>query len=247
VSIIFENLFKRKSNADVHSMLPRGIDPFVDVKKHLPGLKFRVVFDVGANVGQSAQRFTREFPGSTIYCFEPVEATYRKLEVNLRDHENVLNFRLALGAAKGPAKMVLEEVSEMSHLLGVLPESSHAAGLRLQEVELESLDGFCERNGITSINFLKIDTEGGDDDILRGAESLLKRQLVDVIQVEAGMNRENTRHVPLEKLKTRLEDRRYFLFGIYEQVNEWPTKEPHLRRTNPIFISEKVIKANIAN
>jgi hypothetical protein len=29
-------------------------------------------------------------------------------------------------------------------------------------------------------------------------------------------------------------------------VNEWPTKEPHLRRTNPVFISDRVIKANAA-
>jgi hypothetical protein len=64
------------------------------------------------------------------------------------------------------------------------------------------------------------------------------------VEVEAGMNASNKRHVPFETLKDYLELRSYLLFGIYEQVHEWPTKEPHLRRTNSVFISRRMIETN---
>jgi hypothetical protein len=56
------------------------------------------------------------------------------------------------------------------------------------------------------------------------------------------MNSKNRRHVPFDVFTKFFERKNYFLFGVYEQVNEWPTKEPHLRRTNPVFISDKIIK-----
>ena len=69
-------------------------------------------------------------------------------------------------------------------------------------------------------------------------------QHIDFIEVEAGMNPWNERQVPFEILKAHLESKNYFLFGIYEQVHEWPTKAPHLRRANAVFLSERLIQAN---
>ena len=73
---------------------------------------------------------------------------------------------------------------------------------------------------------------------------MLTEQRIDLVQVEAGMNNSNKRHVPFETLKDYLQSHGYFLFGVYEQVSEWPTKEPHLRRTNLAFISRRLIEAN---
>ena len=64
---------------------------------------------------------------------------------------------------------------------------------------------------------------------------------MDFVEVEAGMNAGNKRHVSFEALKDYLESRSYLLFGIYGQVHEWPTKKPHLRRTNPVFVSRRMI------
>jgi hypothetical protein len=104
------------------------------------------------------------------------------------------------------------------------------------------IDAFSKKNKIERIDFLKIDTEGGDLDVLKGAENMLKSQKIDFVQVEAGMNPDNNHHVPFECLKSFLEKYNYYLFGIYDQVNEWPSEEPHLRRTNSVFVSRKIIK-----
>lgn len=119
-------------------------------------------------------------------------------------------------------------------------------GVATREVSIETLDRFCEHQGINHIGFLKIDTEGGDFDVLCGAAGMLATQQIDLVEVEAGMNSGNKRHVPFEKLKAILEDSGYLLFGIYEQIHEWPTKEPHLRRTNLVFNSSMLAKESIA-
>jgi FkbM family methyltransferase len=87
------------------------------IKHCLPNFQVNFVFDVGANIGQSARSYLNKFPDSRIYCFEPVDATFRELQKNLQSYGNVLTFKLALGAGRGRGKMVLEGSSDLFYLL----------------------------------------------------------------------------------------------------------------------------------
>jgi FkbM family methyltransferase len=238
---------ERLTGTRIYRTLPRGIDLFDDIKNYLSNLRLNIIFDVGANTGQSAKNYLNKYPAARIYCFEPVDATFRQLQKNLRGHNNIQSFKLALGAGNGTGQMVLEGNSDMFFLLNTAQDIEVSSKSRIEQVELETLDSFCGRHNVTYINYFKIDTEGGDFDVLTGAVDMLAKQQIDLVEVEAGMNPGNKRHVPLEKLKAFFEDRGYFLFGIYEQVSEWPKKQPHLRRINPVFISDKVVKTNIGN
>lgn len=202
------------------------------------------MFDVGANIGQSAGRFLEKFPKSKIYCFEPAGESFRKLQENLRDYQNVHSFKIAFGAGKGKGKMVIQGLSTLSSLSDMADDEFISGEPKYEDVDLTTVDEFCADKGINHVNYLKIDTEGGDLDVLKGARNMLNGQQIDIVQVEAGMNIGNTRHVPFKELFSYLEEYGYSLFGIYEQVHEWPTGKPHLRRTNPVFISEDVIRTN---
>ena len=79
--------------------------------------------------------------------------------------------------------------------------------------------------------------------VLIGAREMLERQAIDLIDVEVGMHPRNLRHVPFEEIKAFLQQRSYFVFGLYQQVSEWTEKKPQLRRVNAVFISETVITA----
>jgi FkbM family methyltransferase len=226
---------------------PRGIDPFDDLANDLPKLRVRTVFDVGANLGQSTAGFLRRFPASTIYCFEPVEDTFRQLQSAFCANDRVSCFRLAMSSSKGAGKMVLDETPDMRYLAKPSSAGEAAPATGLEDVETETVDGFCGDRGIDHIDFLKIDTEGHDLEVLKGTGRLLAEQCVDVVEAEAGMNIENERHIGFADLDRFMQERDYFLFGIYEQVKEWPIRRPHLRRTNPIYISRRVIEANPTN
>ncbi|MCP4595376.1 FkbM family methyltransferase [Neptuniibacter sp.] len=224
--------------------MPFGVSIDHDIAQRFPDFQLNVIFDVGANVGQSALRYASTYPSSAIYCFEPIKATHERLLRNIerKDHKGQVQcFNMALGASEGTGTMVSDGVSTMNYLVN--ESRTHAANLKKTEsVNISTLDEFCKANQISKISYLKIDTEGGDLDVLKGSEELLNTKGVDIVEVEAGMNPNNKHHVPLEILKAFLEENSYFIFGIYEQVNEWPKREPHLRRSNIVFISEEMIR-----
>lgn len=231
------------ANVHIYRDVPRGVDVAIDIAASFPTYRIDMVFDVGANVGQSAKRFLDDFRESNIYCFEPVSETFRRLQDYLNGNDRVHCFQLALGSSSGKEKMVLQGNSTMSFLLGRSKELPSNEDVTTEYVDIVTLDEFCSARTIVKINYLKIDAEGEDLEVLKGADNMLGEQQIDFVQVEAGMNPGNKRHVPFETLKDYLESRDYFLFGIYEQVSELPTKEPHLRRTDPVFVSRRMIES----
>jgi len=212
---------------------------FADLDASLQQTRIKTVFDVGANVGQSARRYAQEFPGAVIHSFEPVSSTFAALSRNVP--ARVQCHQIALGAAQDTGRMVKKGKTETFYLLGDEPAPAAA---ELEQVSIDTLDGFCDRHHISRVDFLKVDTEGSDMAVLEGAAGLLRDQRIGIIQVEAGMNSRNTHHVSLGTFLSYLEPRGYHLFGLYEQWPEWPAGEPHLRRTNPVFISDEIIAAN---
>ena len=113
-------------------------------------------------------------------------------------------------------------------------------GEKTEVVKIETLDEICQSEGVSYIDVLKIDTEGFDIEVLKGATSMLKNNKITFIQVEAGMNPHNKLHVPLQQFVDFLAAYGYVLFGVYEQHLEW-TGEQRLSFSNPVFISGKYV------
>ena len=53
-----------------------------------------------------------------------------------------------------------------------------------EEISLNSIDDYCLMNGITTIDFLKIDTEGNELNVLKGAQRMLTSNSINIIQFE---------------------------------------------------------------
>jgi hypothetical protein len=65
---------------------PYGWDVMLDIKRlsRMWNYSAGVCFDVGANTGQTATRFLKEFPGALVFSFEPHPETYIALKMNAR-------------------------------------------------------------------------------------------------------------------------------------------------------------------
>ena len=85
----------------------------------------------------------------------------------------------------------------------------------IQTVKVDTLDDFCKSENIGFINYLKIDTEGFDLEVLKGGDLFISNHLVDFIEVESGMNITNQFHVALDELRHFIEQSGYFLYAFY--------------------------------
>lgn len=221
---------------------PRGVDAFADIAVHLPKTKIERIYDVGANDGAVAIGLHRRFPDAEIHCFEPVKATFNRLLKNLERHKisNIVAHPLALDQSSGTGYMIYGEhqgrrYDDLHRLAQDDFGDEQVVKIRLDELP----HGTSQR-----VNYLKIDTEGGDLNVLRGATGLLDGQHIDLIQVEAGLSQGNTTHVQFAVLKEFLAKYDYHLFGIYDQVNEWTENRACLRRADLVFVSSAILDAN---
>jgi len=214
---------------------PRRIK--ADIEQLLPNIEVRTLFDVGANVGQTVMAMRPLFPEAKLYAFEPVRASYEQLLDTAGNFDDTECFNLALSDANSAATMLARGTSQNNRIV-------EQSGSQTEEVSLISGDIFCEEHGIDHIDYLKIDTEGHEMQVLRGLQSMLSDYRVDLIELEAGMNWGNKKHTPFEHLKGYLEPMGYYLFRFYEQVAE-KRGRPHLRRVNVVFISQPTVEGNI--
>lgn len=236
------DLIFRLTGLHVYKKLPRGVDVSRDIARELPSYEIRTIFDVGANVGKTALFFSDRYPNAEIYCFEPVSATFAQLQHNLSGRSALHCLKIGLGSVPGEAQISGHADPAMFSLA-----QNASTGASSEIVEITTIDDFCGRRGIGKLQYLKIDTEGLDLEVLKGAARMLSAREIDFVEVEAGMNPSNTWHVPFETLKGHLEAKGYLLFGLYEQVREWPTKQPNLRRANAVFISPRLIATPTSN
>ena len=236
---MLQRIIRRFYPKQVTKTLPRGRDVMHDLQEIVSLDRLKVIFDVGANVGQSSEVYLNICPNSQIYCFEPVDRTFRQLEMRFAHVGRIKCYNVALGATSESGVMIIEENSSRCRLVGAQTENVTREQENAETTRITTIDEFCKAAKIDHIDYLKIDTEGGDLEVLKGADEMLSARRIDVIEVEAGMNPFNTFHVPMELLKPWLESRNYLLFGVYEQIREWPTGEQHLRRANLVFISDK--------
>lgn len=220
--------------------VPHGVDFLRDLRRETHGRQLSVIFDIGANVGQSSLRYAQTFPTAQLYSFEPISRTFAELERALRGRPRVRCFNQAMGAEPGEIEVVLQKLSIENSLLA--QPGSHTTG-DTERVRVDTVDRFCSSHNISNIDFLKIDTEGFDLEVLKGAEQLLAAQQVAYVQVEAGVGAHNTKHVPLRTLQEHLEQRHYVPFGFYDQTPEFWNDMPRLRFCNAVFIAEREVAA----
>lgn len=222
---------------------PRGLDMIHNLRRFLPHWKCDVIFDVGANVGQSAQEFSDRLQYTQIHCFEPFPSTFEELRSNTQKMVNVLLHPVALSSSSGHVSVNQSDCST-NNSINSTAENSTSPSQNTVKIETRTLTEVFTELGLNRISLLKIDTEGHDLEVLHGSEEILERQAIDVIHVEAGMNPTNQHHVPFEDLKSFLESKNYFLFGVYEQTGEFMSGHPLMRRANCVFISSVVNEQN---
>jgi FkbM family methyltransferase len=138
-----------------------------------------LVVDIGANVGQYADRLRKEGYGGWIVSFEPITAAYEALISSASRDGRWKALNMALGENEGTAKINVSQSSVFSSILSQRPAAttfdSQAAVIRVESVRVARLDDVFAELPQSKAPFLKIDTQGYERQVLSGAQKRLSR------------------------------------------------------------------------
>lgn len=138
-----------------------------------------VFIDVGAHIGKYSIRAARN-PTATIIAIEPDPYNFALLQKNAE--ANFVSHKIKFvnkGAFSSPGKMPFytTEQGEGMHSIYKQPESRHET-----TIEVDTLDNIIGELKIDDyINLVKIDVEGAELEVLKGAENILQKEKPDLI------------------------------------------------------------------
>ena len=128
--------------------------------------------------------------GGYVHCFEPAPATFPKLQAVLKSHQlQGKAFAINAGLSDSDGTMELYINEESSGVNSFYNRRLEGLGITYEKsetVRVTTVDGYCYENAIPHIDFLKVDVEGHELAVMRGAAEMLKKQVIDYIQFEYG-------------------------------------------------------------
>ena len=181
-----------------------------DVARFLGSRHARVILDVGANEGQTALYLRRFFSPATIHCFEPVPATFALLEQRTRGRSGIVSHATAVTDRTGDLTMRIDPFSERS---AVARSENVGDTCRVPAV---TLDEFFTTAGLTHVDILKIDVEGHEPAVLRGASRVLRNGCIRSVFVEVGFDPEDAAHTSLTEVQAAVAPHGFVFSGLYD-------------------------------
>jgi len=177
-----------------------------------PGMTF---LDVGANAGLYSIPAAKKVQHGKVYAFEPSAWTYELLTKNARLNKvgNLEAARSAVGDYTGeatlqvnvPGKDGLNTIGKPVH------EDSEIAGT--EKVPITTLDDFLRQHAVSPVDVMKVDVEGAELMVFRGAKGLLAKSDAPLILYESGVLTKGLGYHPVETMWL-LEQCGYSFFSI---------------------------------
>ncbi|MGZ3931205.1 MAG: FkbM family methyltransferase [Bacteroidia bacterium] len=133
-----------------------------------------VILDIGANIGFTALSMAKlSLPNGIVYAFEPDPFNYEQLKHNvfLNTLPNVKIFNVGLGVTKEQLKLAVNTANNRG---GNRIRQDASENFNL--VDIMPLDEFVSLHGLATVDLVKIDVEGFEYNVLKGAEQLLSTQ-----------------------------------------------------------------------
>lgn len=166
----------------------------------LNNFNLETIFDIGAHKGDYTAMWRANGYTNNIYLFEPHPKTFsilaNKIDNSAFTHLYNIGFSDTTGGAlifdyPSESKSGSEHASLYSN---VITDLHGASGVSSTEVKITTLDDFVKEHNIERISLLKIDTEGHEYAILKGAKQLIEKDKVDLLQFEFGAMNVVSRH-----------------------------------------------------
>lgn len=225
-----------KIGIDVSRFNPSS-HPMARRKQILESNCIDLVLDVGANIGQFAFEL-RNYIGYSkkIVSFEPLSSAFQKLKINANKDSQWEIFNFALGDVEEKIQINIADNSQSSSILNMLPAHINAAPeskyIGKEEIEVRKLDSIFDEicPGNRHI-YLKIDTQGFESKVIKGAEKSLSK--IDTVQMEMSLVPLYKDQILFSEMNTLMTEKGYSLISIEPGFAN--AKNGHLLQLDGIF------------
>lgn len=200
-------------------------------------------FDIEANQGfytlLAAKKVGQK---GKVFAFEPVPREFRNLKQNIfiNRFQNIKAEALALGSREGFVNMFVCLNGKGSYSSLQLPSEKVRARKKIIKIPITTLDEYVRRNTISSIDFIKIDVEGGELDVLKGGENVLSK-MRPVLMCEVSDKRTRQWGYSSSEICHFVKKYEYQWFQVLTQVLLQPLSEEFNFDGNLIAIPEEKI------
>jgi FkbM family methyltransferase len=229
-STLLSHLFNHTFRKELEERIENGgifpmyhIHRSIRLAKMLPVQNF-MILDIGGGIGASAILYNKYFPDNHIIVFEPISENYQAIRSRIRDLQNieVINKGLSNENSFIPINIANRITSSSLLPLSADPASDAFSEKNLgqsrdEKIEVIRLDDFPFTNQ-QDIGIMKIDVQGYEMNVLKGAEQTLAK--TKVIVLEANNHEGYTGAPKYYETDTFLRDHNFTLYDILPSIFE---------------------------
>lgn len=140
-----------------------------DTVKLFQTLAQGTVLDIGANIGCTALLFSQL--ADQVYAFEPSPSTYALLRKNVDAAINVFTHNVGIGDTQGESELTFARNNRSGGF--VSDKTSASTGHVVEKISIDTLDDTVRRLKLKGVDFIKIDVEGFEAHVIKGAQETL--------------------------------------------------------------------------
>ena len=151
-----------------------------------------IIFDVGSHKGKLAKLMYDLYKNAVIYCFEPNKSMNDDLK---KIGNNIKVYNCALGVKNEEKQMLINKI-DLTNTLSKINENYLYLKIKnfilakskkdnvYETIQVISLENFCFEKKIKNIDFLKLDVEGYEYNVLLGAKNIIKNVKFVMLEVQ---------------------------------------------------------------
>jgi len=210
--------------------------------RNIPCKLGKTIIDVGANRGNFIHLAQLRFAPKKAICIEPLQEAFLKLKQRYNNNPKFSLFNCALGASSGQTEMEVNTHDEASSILPIRTEGelifTHKDLRPIDKIliELKTVDQIVREENVTSVELLKLDVQGFELEVLKGAMETLPK--TRVILSEISFYHQYEKGALFWDIHQFLKEKNFYLIdlGAYQT-----SKDGALLQGDAVFINKNLI------
>ena len=141
-----------------------------------------VIIEAGTYDGKHSVAFAKDFPNSKIYGFEPIDELYNRTINLTKRFDNISIEKKALGSSNRKSDINISKLNRSTWASSSLLEPkehltvhTHISFPEKEQVEVIVLDDWCLENNINKVDFIWLDTQGSEWDIINSSPNIISK------------------------------------------------------------------------